>query len=505
MASNTFVLSIDGGTVGVRVGIIDDTGIIVASGSATYQTAFPRDGWAEQDPASWWSALQIALQRCFASTSIEATDIEGICLDATTCTLVTLDEGNNVLDSALLWMDVRATDQARRVTETGHRALQYCPSGCSAEWMLCKAIWIRECDPDRYRKTRTFLDYTDWFVHKLTGERVLNLNTATQRWFYNCREWEFPVDLYHELGAEDLVERIPKRVVPSGEHVGVLNVSAASDLGLVPGVPVFQGGGDAFVASLGLGITRPGPMGMIAGSSNVFVGEIDSGLHGPGLYGGFPHAILPDLWLIEAGQASAGSILAWFRRNFLKDLPEETAYGIMDEEASHVPIGSNGLIVLDNFQGNRSPFSDSTARGAITGLSLASGRAEIFRAVMEGIAYGIDHIIHAFTDLGIEVPELVACGGATKSSLYMQIISDVTGVPIRLSCQNDVALIGGGILAANGLGWYENISDAAKHMSTATSKIEPDFDAHERYAPIAARHAALYHLVKDENCAVSGT
>ena len=492
-----FVLSIDGGTESLRVGIIDETGRIVAKASSAYSTHFPHDGWAEQDPRSWWIALIESVQSCISSSSIPIKDIEAICLDATTCTLVTLDADDEINGPALLWMDVRATEESRRVEATEHPAMKYSPTGCSAEWMLCKALWIRKHLPDRYAGTSLFLEYGDWLVHRLTGVLSVNLNIATQRWFYNARDWKFPIDLYNELGASDLEERIPESIIPAGEYIGDLTNVAANDLGLVAGVPVFAGGGDAFVASVGLGITSSGTMAMIAGSSNVFVTEAATEIHVPGIFGGFPDSIIPGLWLMEAGQVSSGSILAWYRKNFLRDLDEQDAYSIMDREAASVEEGSGGIIVLDNFQGNRSPHTDSSARGAIWGLSLGTDRAEIFRALMEGIAYGAEQILRVFRANDLPVPEIIASGGATKSELYMQIISDVTGVPIRFARESDATLVGCAVIAATGLGWYKDLPTASNKMVEIVGTIYPNEISHQRYLPLIAQHAETYKHLKE--------
>ena len=490
--SGRYVLSIDGGTESVRAGVFDDAGRLVHSAASPYGTDFPKSGWAEQDPDEWWHCLGTASRRCLQEVGIPPSSVQGVCLDATTCTLVPLDTAGRVLRPAFLWMDVRAAEQARRIFETGHESLRYSPSGCNAEWMVCKALWMKEHEPEVYERTADLLEYTDWLVFKLTGTKALNINTVTQRWFYNDREWKFPADLYRQIGIPDLVERMPKRVVAGGEPVGGLTEEAAEHIGLQEGTPVFEGGGDAFVSLLGLGITASGPMAMVSGSSTVFVTQSDHEVHGEGLYGGFPDAVIPGLWLLEAGQTSSGSVLAWYKRNFLKDLPDDEAYALMDAEAQSIPPGSGGLVMITDFQGNRSPYSDSSVRGALWGLSLATSRAEIFRAIMEGVAYGAEQIRRTFEGHGIEIREFVACGGATKSELYMQIISDVTGLPIRLTKVPEAPLLGGAILAAAGCGWYRDVFEAAERMVHTSRTFEPDGENHRRYLPFVEHHRRTY-------------
>ena len=492
-----YLLSIDGGTESLRVGVCDARGNLIASAAAEYVTSLPHGGWAEQDPKDWWQALVKAAHRCLGIAGLKKTAITGISYDATTCTLLPLGRDGTELRPALLWMDVRAAAQADRIFATGHKVLRYCPSGCNAEWMLGKVLWIKEFEPEIYRNTTAFIEYTDWLTLQLTGRLILNRNTATQRWFYNCREWNFPTDLWKAVGVPDLEDKIPDQMIPSGAKAGNLTKQAAEALGLQEGTPVFQGAGDAFTALLGIGITESGQTGLIAGSSNVIVTLTENETHAEGLYGGFPDAIIPGLYLVEAGQASAGSILAWYKKQFLKDLPTGEAYATLDREAQKIPPGSGGLIVLDNFQGNRSPHSDSLARGAIWGLSLATGRAQLFRALMEGIAYGTHEILRVFSSCGLATDTIVACGGATKSDLYMQILSDVTGIEICTPEVPDAALLGGAILTARGLGIYPDFTSAAKVMVRQGKTYRPDDANHQAYKPYVDRHRLTYLRLKD--------
>ena len=476
-----YYMAVDAGTESVRVGVFNQFGRLLSSAAAAYETVYPQSGWAEQDPEAWWTALTQATRRCLEKAAIQDNPIAGISVDATTCTLVPLDSDGRHLSPALLWMDVRAADQAQRIFDTGHPALQYSPAGCNAEWMPCKVLWLKENAFGLYRDTAYFVEYLDWLVYRLTGRLVLNLNTTTQRWYYNQRKGGFPVDLFEDIGMPELISKIPQQILPAGEKVGCLTSEAAAALGLPKSTPVFQGGGDAFVALLGMDVTEMGEIGLIAGSSNVIAGFVDREVHGPGVFGAFPDALIPGLWLIEGGQVSTGSILAWFKRYFALDLSPEMVYATLDSEAKQIPPGSGGLMVLDYFQGNRTPYTDSLARGAVWGFSLHTTRAHLFRGLMEGIAYGTGHVLEALADLGCYPHRMVACGGATQSDVFMQIIADVCGIPISLTEVAEASLLGGAVLAAVGSGRYPDIPSASKEMVRMTKIFEPNPDHHDAY------------------------
>ena len=496
LISPPYVLCLDGGTESVRAGIFDRSGSLLSASSCAYGTRFPKPGWAEQNPGDWWTAAVRAVKDCLASAPIRSANICGISLDATTCTLVALGAEMQPLLPAFLWMDVRAAAQAERIFATAHPALAYSPAGCNAEWMLCKALWLAENEPDLYARTAHFIEYTDWLVYQLTGRLALNLNTVTQRWYYNQRTWKFPVSLYDQLGIPDLIDKIPQEVIPVGRVVGPLLPEVARELGLSETTMVYQGGGDAFIGLLGLNVTRPGKIGLITGSSNVLAGFSAEEFHQPSLYGAFPDAVVPGLFLVEGGQSSTGANLAWFKRTFTKDLPETEAYRIFDREAANIPPGAGGLVALDYFQGNRTPYTDSKARGALWGLSLSSSRGQVFRALMESIAFGSRLILEALAENGSPVDQIYACGGATRSDLFMQIYADVCGVPISVVRVADAPLVGDAVLAFTGLGVYGDLPSAAEAMVKFDHHFLPNPVLRQEYQFYYELYKDTYHQLK---------
>jgi FGGY-family pentulose kinase len=480
-------VGIDGGTQALKVGIFDAHGTEVSTAAAEYPTTFPRSGWAEQDPVDWWEALGAASRRCLAAAGIDAREVAGVCADGTTCTLVALDADDRPVGPALLWMDVRAAEQARRITETGHAALRYAPSGVSAEWMPPKALWLKEHRPEAYGAARTLMEYTDWLPLRLTGRRTLNRCTATQRWFYDGTAGGWQARFFESAGLEDVYETLPAEVLPLGARVGEVTAEAAAHTDFAQGTPVFAGGGDAPVGTLALGVVRPGQVALVTGSSNVLMGYSAAPLHAKGLMGAFPDAVLPGLRLIEAGQVSTGSVIAWFRAQFARDLLRDHAddpgavYRRLDEEAAVIPRGAGGVVVLETFQGNRSPHADPLARGAVWGLSLHSTRAHVYRALLEGIAYGTAQILEVLAEHGARVEEVTMAGGAARSRFFMQLYADVCGLPLRTTENAEASLLGSAIVAAVGAGAYRTLEEGAAGMVRMRSGFEPDAAAHDEY------------------------
>lgn len=497
-----YIIGIDGGTEAIKAGLFDLQGKLVALGSRSYKTYFPRPGWAEQDPAEWWDGLVGAVRDCLTIAQINPADIIGLSADATCCTMVPMKADGTVLRRALLWMDVRASEQAARIFACGHSALRYSMNGVSAEWMPAKMLWLKENERETYDEAGILLEYTDWIAYRLTHRFALNISTINHRWFYHMPSGGWQASFFERIGLGQIEDKFPRDVLKIGEVIGRLSADAAESLGLPAGIPVATGGADAFIGLLGLGVTSPGDMGVITGSSNVLSALSAQEIHFPGIFGSFPEALIPGLNLVEGGQVSTGSILNWFKRNFGQGLEAEAAtkglsiYQLLDAEAAQVPPGSEGLIVLDYFQGNRTPHTDSAARGAIWGLSLQSSRAHIFRALMEGVAYGMRDIIETFARNNFTISRIIASGGATRSPLFMQIYADVLGMPLYTTRFPEATMLGSAVVAATGAGAYPSLVEASRNMVEVTGEYQPDLQKHTEYGFFMRQYQETYQQLK---------
>ncbi len=504
MTSGPYFMGIDGGTESVRVGVFDADGNPIGFSSRTYALKHPHVGWAEQDPHEWWSSLVAAVREVISKNAIPPEAIAGISLDATTCTVVAVDEQNELLRPAILWMDVRAASQARRIAQTGDAALRYNGSAqVSAEWMPCKALWLKENEPEVYSASKHICEYADWLTYRLTGEWTASVNIASLRWYYDRAHGGFPSSLYGAIGLEDLLDKFPQRILAMGEVAGQLTPQAAEELGLLAGTPVAEGGGDAMVGTVGMNVLAPGKIALITGSSHAIFAESTEPLYGSGFFGSFTDAVLRGMYVVEAGQVSTGSVIKWFRDNFCGGLIEEAQrrglglYDLLNERAASISPGSDGLIVVDHWQGNRSPYTDPEARGMLWGLTLKHDVAHIYRAMIEGICYGTELIFRTLRKYGLEPQQIVVSGGPLKSKLWMQLHADVSNLPITYTRVPDAAVLGSAILASVGAGVYSNIQEAARHMVSTSYQIQPDQQRHQEYQFYVEKYIATYHQMRD--------
>jgi FGGY-family pentulose kinase len=504
MAEAPYLMGIDVGTGGVRVGLFDRQGSPAVFSAVEFATHHPHPGWAEQDPGEWWSCLARATRGALAESGLAADEIAGISVDATASTVVASDADGRPLRPAIMWMDVRASDQARRVQETGDPALKYNGFGAvSAEFGLPKALWLKENDPETWDRAARVGDCADWVIQRLTGEAVTSINTVSGKYYYDRDSGGFPVSLYEAVGVEDLLDKTPQQVLDLGAPVGELGKGAADELGLRAGTPVAEGGIDAHIGALGLGVVSPGMLALITGSSHVIIGQAADAIHDPGFWGAYTDAIIGGQYTVEAGQASTGSVVAWFKNTCAGGAAAEAArrgvdpYVVLNELAAEVPVGSEGLVVLDYFQGNRSPYTDPHARGLISGLSLRHGPGHLFRAILEGICYGTELILATLRRHDFELRSIVAAGGATRSELWMQLHADVSNVPLSITRETESPALGAAMLAAVGAGLHPDVATAAAEMVHVERTIDPDPDRHEQYRFYMDRYTELYPQVKD--------
>ena len=488
--SKKYLLGVDGGTEGLRAGVFDVFGTPLAFASTSYPTQFPAPSWAEQDPNDWWDALGKSVRKAISDSGISVDQIAAMTVDTTCCSVVPLDDSGNPVRPALIWMDVRSAEQAEQMVATEDDALRINSNGSgpvSAEWMIPKALWIKQNEPENFDRAVTICEYQDYINLHLTGRLGASINNVSTRWHCDYSREGVPKSLLEKLDLGELAEKWPQDVFRLGELVGGLTPRAAEHLGLNTDLPVVQGGADAQIGMIGLGVVKPGNLALITGSSHLHLGLSEKPFHGTGIWGTYADALLPGLHTVEGGQTSTGSVINW-----LKNLFGEPNYEALNRDASKLPPGSENLIVQEHFQGNRTPHTDPKSRGAFHGLTLKHGREHLFRAAIEGVAFGSELILESMRTNGFFPESIVVSGGATRSELWLQIHSDVSNLPLTLTKNPDAPLLGCAILATVGAGIYEDIPTAVEQMVQIDRVIEPNSQVHAEYQPFYESYKASY-------------
>lgn len=484
------LVGIDVGTNSLRAGFYDKEGHNLGFSIKAYEMKHPHYAWAEQRPQDWMTAMKEALREGMQKYHILPEQIIGISTGTTCCSVVLCKKDGTPVRDCILWMDVRASEEAQEIAELTGEHL-------SAEWMPCKLLWLKRYEPENYEAADVFCECQDWITYQLTGIWSININTACN-WGYNSEEGGFPKWFYDKLGLSEALDKFPsKNCFAVGDRIGFLTKKAADYLGLLPDTIVAQGGVDSSIGILGMGVYESGKVALMTGSSNLAMLLTRKMLFSDSTINTGPNHLLKDYYTSFRGQVSSNSIIEWFRREFCKDIDPNNFYTVMEEQARKVPVGSEGLLVLDYWQGNRHPYFDTRVRGLMYGLSLNHTRAHMYRAIMEGISYGTENLLYQFREAGHDIKEINISGGTTNSDLFLQIQADVSNIKINVPEDCQSVCMGAAVCVANAVGIYPSLQDAVKHMVRYRKTIIPNRKNHDIYHQMFAQYRKLYPLLKD--------
>ena len=480
------VLGIDVSTTATKAVLIDEAGSVLGVGTAEYGFDVPHPLWSEQDPVLWWDGAVAAIRSVLRSTGRTGADIEAVGLTGQMHGLVLLDDADRVLRPAILWNDQRTAPECdairaaigpeRLVAITGNDAL----TGFTAP----KLVWVRDHEPELWRRAAHVLLPKDYLRLRLTGEQAMDKADGSGTLLFDLAARDWSTEVLSALA-------IPRDWLPptfEGPHVtGAVTDRAAAATGLRAGTPVVAGGGDQAANAVGVGVVSPGTTALSLGTSGVVFAATDRPLFEPrGRVHAFCHAV-PDRWHLMSVMLSAAGSLRWFRDTLA---PGESFTDLVTS-AADVPAGSDGLFFLPYLSGERSPHPDPLARGAFVGLTLGHDRRHMTRAVLEGVAFGLRDGLDLMIEAGMPAPaQIRASGGGIASPLWCQILADVLGADIATVETTEGAAYGAGLLATLAAGWHPTVEAAVAAVVRVTPVAEPGADA----AAYAERHAVYQDL-----------
>ena len=497
----TYLIGIDVGTQSVRSCLFDLAGTVVASASRPLKTTFPRPAWAEQDPEDWWRGAVETVREILQISKVDPQEIAALSYDCTACTVVALTPEGKPLRPALLWMDERAYEEADEVSATGHEILRYCGGKVSPQWMLAKGRWLERHEPAAFERARWIVDEADFFTWRLTGRMTASLNNATAKWNYVRPLGGWPTDFLRAAKAERLAAKWPEEVLPVGRSLGRIRETVAREIGLSPTTIIAQGGIDAHAGEIALGAVGAGDLALILGSSTCHMAQSKVPVFAS-IWGPYPDALVEGMFTLEGGQTATGSILQWLVEHFGSEAAShaksrgQDVYAYLDGLAEAIPPGSEGLLVLDYFQGNRTPYKDPLARGTVVGLTLKHGLPHLYRAVYEGICFGTRQILEDMAAHGFKLERIYAGGGGAKSRLWTQIQADVLGHPIHLPRDKETMALGAAIWAGLGAGVFKDYQDAIGRMVHIELAVTPVVQRREAYDRLYRQYVDLYPAVR---------
>lgn len=534
--SKKYAIGVDYGTQSGRAVLVDlSNGAEIAEHVTPYthhviDEKLPVSGikleydWALQHPLDYIEVLELSVPAVMKESGIEPTDVIGLGIDFTACTMLPIDEAGQPLcvqdaykdnphSWVKLWKHHAAQDEANLINElAAQRGEKWVPrygGKISSEWMMAKAWQILNEAPEIYETADKFVEATDWVIGQLTGNIVRNSCTAGYKGMWHKQEGYPSKEFFKALDPrlENLTEtKLRGEVVPLGSKAGELKADIAARIGLAAGTAIAVGNVDAHAAVPGVGVVTPGKLVMAMGTSicHMLLGTEEKEVEG--MCGVVEDGIILGYFGYEAGQSAVGDIFEWFVEEsvpayVLQEAKQagENVHVYLTRKADELKAGESGLLALDWWNGNRSVLVDTDLTGTIVGLTLLTKPWEIYRALLEATAFGTRKIVDAFHNNGVEVKELYACGGLPqKNRLLMQIYADVTNREIKVAASKQTPALGaamfGAVAAGAAKGGYDNIVDAAQKMARVR---EESFKPIPENAAVYEKLYAEYNLLHD--------
>ncbi len=469
--------------------------------------------WALQDPADYVRALKSTVPELLAQSGVDPEHVIGVGIDFTSCTMLpTLADGTPLcLTESLrrnphawvkLWKHHAAQPEADRINsvaaERGEPWLRRYGGKISAEWFFAKSLQILDEAPEVFARAERLIDAGDWIVWQLTGREVRSSCTAGYKAMWSKRDGFPSNDFFAALapGFGDVIDaKMSRTITPLGDRAGCLTEQAAAWTGLLPGTAVAVANVDAHVSAPAVGVTRPGTLVAIMGTStcHILLGEGVADVSG--MCGVVEDGVVPGLYGYEAGQSAVGDIFGWFVDEATPARYLELAgaggdvHRVLEQQAQALPPGANGLLALDWWNGNRSVLVDADLSGLLVGMTLATRPPDIYRALLEATAFGTRVIIDGFEREGVKVDSIKACGGLPgRNRLLMEISADVSGRPVEVASSTQAPALGAAIFGAVAGGHFPSIEEAAAAMATGVA---------ETYLPDPARRASYETLYRE--------
>ena len=523
MSSSRYAIGVDFGTESGRAVLVDlDGGEVSAASVQRYPSAvidqklpstgerLPHD-YALQDPDDWVRVLERGIPEVIKESGVDPEQIVGLGIDFTSCTVLPTTSDGVPLCTLKEWRDRRhawpklwkhhaaqpVADRLNEVAlERGEDFLARYGGRISSEWYFPKLIEVWLEDRQVYDSCAAFIEATDWIIWWLTGSECRQTATAGFKAMWSPEEGLPPTEYFTAAypGFDKPGEKLGDTFVPLGSKAGTLRPEVAKKLKLSEATAVAVGNVDAWVSVPGVGVEDPGTFVVVIGTSicDMIVHPEETRL--PGITGVVKDGILPGLYGYEAGQAAVGDMLAWFVDDLVMD-PD--SYAEFEAKAAEIAPGETGLVALDWWNGNRTILADADLSGAIFGLTLQTTREEIYRALLESIAFGSRRIMDNFEEHGLVLSEIVACGGiAERSPLMMQLLADTSGRRVHVPEVSEIPARGAALFGAVAAGVFDDIGSAIE--ATRPKKVrtyEPDLEAKKTYDRVYEIYRTLYEFL----------
>ncbi len=474
-----YLLSIDAGTTSVKAAVFSSAGSCLGIGREEYTLDTPQADRAQLDPEVYWLACIASAKIAIELSGVQPGEISAVGVSSQGETTIILDSNGKPIYPAIVWFDNRASSQAAKLA-LKFSSQVYFRTGITeivATWPACKIQWIRENEPEVFKRAAKFILVQDYLIYQLTGRIVTDGSVSCTTMNYDIQKDCWWSEVLEEIGITPL--QLPE-IVQTGSVIGNMTPEAANLLGITTNVKVVNGGMDQSVGAIGAGNINPGMVSETTGAALAIQVTIeDPMIDGSKSVSVYRHSV-PGKYLFVPVGPTAGMAFKWFRDTFFYHEMQQAeaehvdSYDLLTSLAQEVPAGSDGLIMIPHLMGAFSPETNLLARGTFTGFTLSHTRGHFVRALLEGVACMLRRNLDAIETTGLHVREIRSTGGGARSALWNQIKADVCERPVITLENEETGLLGDAILAGVATGMFPSIDQACKAMVIARQMIEPD-------------------------------
>jgi gluconokinase len=501
MRDTQVVIGLDIGTTSTKAVVFGPKGYIRSVHAVDYPLIHPHPSWAEQDPDQIFQAVIDSVRHAMWKAKASREDVLAIGLSTAMHALICLDDRDQPLTRSIIWADNRSVDQAKRIKEehAGHEI--YLRTGTPIHPMspLAKILWMKEEDPETFRRAARFIGIKEYVLHRLFGRFVVDHSIASATGMFNLRERDWDTGALELLGIqrEQLPEPVPTTHILTG-----MNPEYATQMGIRPDTPFVVGASDGVLANLGVGAIGPGELAVTIGTSGA-IRTVTDQPRTDEKGRTFCYALTENHWVIGGPTNNGGIMLRWLRDEFAAPEIEVAKkmgvdpYDLMIQYAEKVPAGAEGLLFLPFLTGERAPYWNANARGLFFGISLHHKREHFIRAVLEGVIMGVFSVGVALRDLAGPAKDIRASGGFARSAVWRQILSDMMGRELIVPESHEASAFGAAVLALYAIGQVDSL-ERIKEWIHITHRHEPNLRNTEIYMELYYMYERLYRKLESE-------
>ena len=492
------ILGIDIGTTSLKTAVFTREGQKLSSAIMEYSLLTPELNVVEAPCGIYMESIRACLAAMGCSGGVSLSEIRTIGFSVQSETMLFLDEDAQPVRNAIVWMDNRAGEQARRLKEHFGDELCYQVTGqvsFEACWPAAKVLWVREHEPQVFARVRHILLLEDYMLYLLTGRFVSECSLLSSTEYWDIRTKQYWPEMLAFVGMDPAW--LPEIIEP-GQLVGTILPEVARELGLSPQVQVSSGCMDQVAAAVGVGNIHPGIFSENIGASLAVCAPTKTLTYDPRRLMPVHYFAIPDTYMMHTF-TTGGMCLRWFRDNFCQEeLGMQTATGLdsyylMDLEAAQVPVGSDNLIALPHLQGAMAPDVNLDAKGVFYGATLKHTKGHFIRSIMESLGYIICRNLESVSEMGLDIRQIRTMGGGSKSDIWNQIKADITGRSLQITgCSQDAACLGAAILAGVATGAFQSVESAVDSMVRVEKSFQPDPQAHQVYLRQYEKYKLLF-------------